>query len=990
MSADDASTQKYLSPDPTLAPGTTHSGFTVLRVEPVSEIEGQAYVLRHDATGARALWLACPDTNKSFAIAFKTPPADDTGVFHIIEHSVLCGSDRYPVKEPFVNLLKTSMQTFLNALTFPDKTMYPVASTNTADLENLMGVYLDAVLHPAIYDRPRIFEQEGWHLEVEGEGTKTRLAYNGVVLNEMKGALSDPDDVLFQAVLTRLFPDTCYRFESGGTPRAIPTLTYERFLDAHARHYDLANSYTILYGDLDPERELAFVDERFRGACRRGAGAPNPLALQPPVAPAASQVRMATSPANAALGIGYVVGTAAERTRVMATDVLLDAIAGSNEAPLKRRVLDSGLCDEFDPMLVDGLAQPLVLLEAKGLREGAAEKLRPLVEATCAELVQGGIPRERLVAALSQAEFNLREGDWGRYPDGVALSMQVMEGWLYDDERPLDYVRYEDALAELKAGLDEGYFERLLDELVCANPHSAEVELVPCEEGDAAEEAAELAARRARMGDADVAAVAAEVEALRAEQEAPDTPEAVATLPQLTVTDIEPPAPVLAPFEAEAPLPCLAHELPSRGIDYVYHYFDLRRLSASELPYAGLLTELLGRLGTASHTASELDTIVETNLGGLDFFIEVRGRDDDPAYARPMLVVGASALADHVADLAHIPAEVWATTDFSDLDRIRDILTQRKIAIEQYLTTSGHSAAVARTSTYFSAASLAAGSVGGVDYYLFLSRLLAHWEVTGPELAFRLPELAARVFTADEVCVSFTGPARDRARFWDLAGDLGLVRAGETACAHVLALPARGPHNEGFVIPSNVSFVARGSARSALDEGSLGAWQVVTRPLSYDYLWNEVRVKGGAYGVGFKRPTSGLRQFWSFRDPNVDATLARFDATSAWLASWEPTSDELAGYVVSQVAAHDTPTKARALARRQDGLWFDGRPQGWRDDIRAQELAVGVEELRALAAPLGDAGAPTGVCVFGPREALEASSLDLEVTELVGSTPDEG
>ena len=268
------------APDAALAVGTRHAGFTVTHVEAVPEISGQAYVLRHDASGARALWLACADVNKSFAISFKTPPADDTGVFHILEHSVLCGSDAYPVKEPFVNLLKTSMQTFLNALTFPDKTMYPVASTNTADLENLMGVYLDAVLHPAIYRRPRIFEQEGWHLEVEGAGADARLSYNGVVFNEMKGALSDPDDVLYQALSRQLFPDTAYRFESGGNPRAIPTLTYEEFLQTHARHYALPNSYTVLYGDMDIDRELAFIDERFRNAAERDAGEPNPLALQ--------------------------------------------------------------------------------------------------------------------------------------------------------------------------------------------------------------------------------------------------------------------------------------------------------------------------------------------------------------------------------------------------------------------------------------------------------------------------------------------------------------------------------------------------------------------------------------------------------------------------------------------------------------------------------------------------------------------------------------
>ena len=970
-------------PDAALAVGTHHAGFTVTHVEPVPEISGCAYVMRHDASGARAMWLACADANKSFAISFKTPPADDTGVFHILEHSVLCGSDAYPVKEPFVNLLKTSMQTFLNALTFPDKTMYPVASTNTADLENLMGVYLDAVLHPAIYHHPRIFEQEGWHLEVEGEGKDARLTYNGVVFNEMKGALSDPDDVLYQALSRQLFPDTAYSFESGGNPRAIPTLTYEKFLETHARHYALSNSYTILYGDMDIDRELAFVDRHFRGAAQRDAGDPNPLLVQAPIAPAAARVEMATAPGNATVGVSYVIGTAADRTRVMAVDVLLDALCGSNEAPLKRRIMDAGLADDFQAMLLDGMLQPQAMFQLKGAGEGAAEKFRKLLEETCAELAEKGIPRDKLAAALAQAEFNLREGDWGGYPDGVALSMCAMSSWLYDDEHPLDYVHYEDALAELKGGLDNGLFERVLRELVCENPHAAEVDLVPVEGGDAAEEAAELERRRAAMTNEELAAVATEVTALRAEQEAPDTPEGLATLPQLTVTDIEEPAAEPQGADVQAPLPCIAHELDTHGIDYVYHYFDLRRCRAEELPYVGVLSDLLGKLDTRRHSASDLDTHIELNLGGLDVFLETYTRDNDLTFAAPALVVGACALSEKIEQLASIPREVWGETLFSDHERIRDILTQRKVGMEQYFTGSGHSASVARAGSYFSAASKASGLMGGVDYYLFLKDLLANWDARKQELSAVLSGLATRIFTADEVTVSFIGPTEDRERFWAAGGDLGLAMAGEKACAHALDLGTLAPSNEGFVIPSNVSYVARAWAPSAQDPGEQGVWAVATRALTYDYLWNEVRVKGGAYGTGFKHSGERVRTFWSFRDPHVDETLARYDDAYAWLKGWQPTEDELAGYVVSTVASHDAPVKPRAMARRQDVARFGGREAGWRDEIRRQELGCTVGQVRDLARVLADQ-TPSGICVFGGREALETAGAELEIRELVG------
>ena len=970
--------KNFTDPRPDLAAGTRHAGFTVTSAEPLPELSGTAYVMHHEATGARALWLACADVNKAFAISFKTPPADDTGVFHILEHSVLCGSERYPVKEPFVNLLKTSMQTFLNALTFPDKTMYPVASTNAADLENLMSVYLDAVLHPAIWHRRRIFEQEGWHLEAADDGT---LSYNGVVLNEMKGAMSDPDDVLYQALTRRLFPDTCYRFESGGNPRAIPTLTYEAFLDTHARHYAPSNAYVFLYGDLDVDRELALVDEALRGAAERGVGAPNELAPQTPVRAGRTEVRMATAPSNSEVGLSYVIGTAADRTRVLAADVLLDALCGSNEAPLKRRVLDAGLADDFSATLIDGVLQPQVMFTLKGLRPGAGEKFRALVESACAELAEGGIPREKLEASLAQAEFNLREGDWGGYPDGVALAMQAMSSWLYDDARPVDYLRYEDALAELKRGLDEGLFERLLRELVCESAHCAEVELVPVEADDADEEAAELARLRAGMGEKDLEAVRAEVAALRAEQEAPDSPEALATLPQLRPSDIGPAPAEPAPLDVAAPLPCVAHELDTHGIDYVYHYFDLRRLDFAELPYAGLLTDLLGRLATARHSASDLDTLVETRLGGLDFFVETHTRDDDLSFAAPTLVVGASALSEKADALTELPAEVWGETDFTDLARIRDILTQRRVALEQYYLSSGHAAALGRTGTYFSAAAVASSAMGGLDYYLFLRELLEHWDERAAELPGRLAGVARRVFAADNVTVSFTGPADDRARFWERGGTLGLVPAEDAGDR--LVVPAPEPRREAFVIPSDVAYVARASAPSAVDPGSIGTWQVATRALTYDYLWNEVRVKGGAYGVGFKRSTEGLRQFWSYRDPSVDATLGRYDGAAAWLAGWRPTEDELDGYVVATVAAHDAPVKPRQLARRQDVARFNGRPAAWRDEVRAQELAATADDVRALAAALADAEAPSGVCVFGGRDAIEASEVAFDaVTEL--------
>ena len=965
---------------PTLLVGSVHAGFEVIGVESLPEIAATAFVMRHNATGARALWLACDDANKSFAIAFKTPPKDDKGVFHIIEHSVLCGSDRFPVKEPFVNLLKTSMQTFLNALTFADKTMYPVASTNTKDLENLMDVYLDAVLHPAIYDRPRIFEQEGWHLEVDDEGN---LCYNGVVFNEMKGATSDPDDVLLLGVDRALFPDTCYGFESGGDPRAIPTLTYEEFVDAHARHYDLANSYIILYGDMDIERELAFVNERLGQATKRDAGAPNPLVMQDPVTPALSRVNMATAPENASVALAYVIGTFAQRERILATDILVDTLCGSNEAPLKRAVLDAGLGDDLVPMLMDGELQPRIVLVLKGAKEGVAERFRTLVEETCAQLCDEGIERDRLAASLAQMEFHLREQDFGAYPAGIAYSMAAMSGWLYDDDCPVEHLRFEDALSNMRDQLEDGYFEQLLRKLVCQSTHSAEVELVPVEDGAAAAEEAELAQLRASLDDDDLKGIAREVEALRLEQEMPDDPEALAKLPRLSVSDIEPPKPEPEACDVEAPLPCIAHELETRGICYVYHYFDLSHLDYDELPYVGVLSDLLGKLATTEHTAAQLDTLAQLNLGNMSFYTQAFGRTEDRTFVAPAFVVGASALSHNVDKLASIPHEVWSGTLFDDVDRMYALLQQRRIAMEQRLTNAGHSASMARLTSYWSASAKASDMLGGIDYYLFLKQLLSAWDERKGELADRLTGLAPRVFAADNVTTSFVGSSADRERFWQDGGTLGLEALGIEQRRFVV--PQLEPRNEAFVIPSNVSYVSAGSAPDDAQSVPQGTWHVAKRVLSYDYLWNEVRVKGGAYGCGFRSTESGLTQFWSYRDPSVDATLERYDATTAWLRAWEPSEDELSGYIVSTIASHDAPVKPRAMAVRQDTLRFSGKPKGWRDQMRAEEIATTAEDLRAVANPLSAFDESRCVCVFGPREAINASRVEFDdVVDLMG------
>ncbi|MFR6289719.1 MAG: insulinase family protein [Adlercreutzia equolifaciens subsp. celatus] len=959
-------------------------GFTAVKSEPVSEVEGMVHLMRHAASGARLMFIENDDANKAFSITFKTPAADDTGVFHILEHSVLCGSEKFPVKEPFVNLLKTSMQTFLNAMTFPDKTMYPVASTNEQDLVNLMDVYLDAVFHPDIYRRPVIFQQEGWHRELEGEGEDARLVVNGVVYNEMKGALSEPDSVLYDGLSAALFPDTTYRFESGGTPAAIPTLTYEGFLENHRRHYRPDNAYIILYGNLDADRFLGFLDERYLAPLAAKECGPldiNPLGLQAPVAPAPVVVPMATAPENACAAVGFVIGRAAERERIVAADILMDAIMGANESPLKRALLDAGIADDAIGYVADSVAQPFAVVSLRGARPGAAEKLRAIVEAEARRLAEGGLDRELVRAALSHAEFVMRERNFG-YPDGVVLAMSAMAGWLYADDDPAAYLRFEDVFASLREKVEEGYFETLLRELFLDNDHRACAEVVPTESDEAAEEAEAAGEREAaaELTEDETASIREAVRALREAQEALDAPESLEKLPQLSRADIgEAPAEAMWEVGECGPWCLIRHHLPCRGIAYAYRYFAMDGLAFDELPYATVLACVLGKLDTARHTAAELDTLVQAHLGNLGFAVEVHEDAEDRERIRPMFVMGSSALDEEVPWAARLAEEVLRETDFADTERIRDILGQRRIAMEQAFASAGHSAAMARVASYYLPAGVVREALSGVGFYRFLKELLAHFDERAGELAAKLADLAARLFTDGGCTLSFGGSEEALDAYREASAPFDGM-----AGAPVLTVPAPEDKHEAFVVASDVTYTACGWDRRLLGEPYGGTWLLASRILSYDFLWTEVRVKGGAYGAGFQTTRSGSSRFYSYRDPRIDETVERFRTAGDWLAGvFSPTESEMDGYVVSTVASLDAPAKARELLRRQDGLCFSGATLADRARVREEVRAARTEDVRALA-PLVDAIAGAGcVCAFGNGEVIRASGEDFNVVDLL-------
>ena len=997
-----------------LVPGTTCHGFAVERCETVPELDSDAYVLRHTVSGARLLYLACDDENKAFAIGFKTPPADSTGVFHILEHSVLCGSAKFPVKEPFVDLIKSSMQTFLNAMTYPDKTIYPVATTNEQDLYNLMDVYLDAVFNPAIYTKPTIFEQEGWHYELdlpegaEGEGDgnpaslrEGTLRYNGVVFNEMKGALSDPMSVLDDAVNAALFPDTAYAHESGGDPRAIPALTYEQFLDTHARHYNPSNSYITLYGDLDVDRALAFLDERYlsqsSAASRRmdaavaagedpSALAPNPLVVQTPVTCEYKRVEMATTPENALVGLGFVLGSALDRKRTIAADILFEALLGSNEAPVKKAILAAALGGNVVSYTAAESLQPYELIMLQNAQPGVARELRRVFQDACRDLCEHGVPRERLEAIISSNEYDLRQRDYG-IADGVAIACDALSTWLYDDDAATLALKYGPVYEELRGELDGSYFEDLLRELVLENDHMTLVELVPVDaaEGSESAEAAELAARRDAMTDVELADVVERTAALRAAQEAEDTPEAKDTLPRLRVSDIgearpEPPLVV----DTTAPIPCLRHGIPTNRLAYAMQYFDLSRVAFEDLPYVTLLCRLLKQLPTSEHSAEELDNLLAGKLGFLSFTTEVMTQPDVDG-VRPYLLVSAGALSEKIDALASLPREVWSSTLLldADADRVRDVLTQIRIGLEQGFINNGHSAALGRAMSYSSPSAVVREQLSGVDFYLFLRDLLDHFDERLDDLRAKLTELAGRIFVADGCMASFTGSDEDFDAYWDAAGDLGLG-AGDGAGRDALVVPAPCDRHEAFVIPSDICFAARACDPRRLGIDVTGAWAVAANALSYDYLWNEIRVKGGAYGCGFRAAGERQAAFYTYRDPAIDPSIERVARAGEWLGSFEPDEAAFEGFIVSCVSGMDAPVKPYALTKRRNTTYLAGLDPHAREERRAQMLAATPGELRSLGTDVTRIAAESPTCVFGGRDVIAKSNADFNVVDLLG------
>ncbi len=889
--------------------------YTLLRQETVEELQSEAYLLRHKKSGARLFLLSNEEENKVFTIGFRTPVSDSTGVPHILEHSVLCGSEKFPVKDPFIEMEKSSLQTYLNALTFADKTLYPVASCNEKDFQNLMDVYMDAVLHPAIYREPKIFRQEGWHYELHSP--EEPLAINGVVYNEMKGAFSSPDEVLERYCQAALFPDTTYQYESGGDPEVIPDLTYEEFLNFHRTFYHPSNSYIYLYGNMDMEEKLNWLDRAY--LCHyTEIHVPSEIPCQKAFPrPVEQEVfypleRGESTEGQTWLSVQWVLGTALDPVLYVAFQVLEYVLISAPGAPLRKALVDAGLGKDVFGGYRNWILQPYFSLVAKDTDKERLEEFRSLVARTLWDLVENGLDPKALRAGINNLEFRSREADFGPYPRGLMYGIQCFDSWLYGGD-PLMHLKYEETFAFLKSQLDTGYFESLVKRYFLDNSHQAIVVMSP-KPGLSEEREEALAARlesyKNSLSPEGVQQLIRETEELAAYQDEPSSPEALATLPRLGREDI---GHSIRKYCTEERLcgetPVMFHRTFTGGIAYLRFLFDARRVKPEEIPYLGLLRSVLCLVDTREHAYPDLCNEINIQTGGVGGAVSVFEQVQQPGSFYPYFEVQTKVLYKKIPQMLALIREILQDSLFTDEKRLRELVSQMKSRGEMQLSGNGHSTAVLRANSYGSPVSWYNEQLGGVTYFRFLEDLERDFDARKDELKEKLTELAGHLFCRGNLLVSLTA---DEEGYRDFAAELPRflerLAPGQQ--------PEGGPlgegfplevRNEGFTTPGQVVYVARCGNFLQAGLPYTGALRVLRGILGDEYLWNQVRVKGGAYGCMCNFGRTGGGYFCSYRDPNLSRTNQVYEEIVPYLESFSMEEEELTKFIISAIGSLDRP-----------------------------------------------------------------------------------
>lgn len=950
----------------------------------VKELNSEAMILEHKKTGARIFLLSNEDENKVFTIGFRTPPSDSTGVPHILEHSVLCGSEKFPVKDPFVELVKGSLNTFLNAMTYPDKTVYPVASCNDKDFQNLMDVYMDAVLHPNIYNEEKIFMQEGWHYEMESEDGP--VTYNGVVYNEMKGAFSSPESVLDRYTRNVLFPDTCYSNESGGAPDAIPSLTYEEFLDFHRKYYHPSNSFIYLYGDMDMAEKLDWLDREYLSRYDRQA-VDSEIHMQKPFdKPEEREIFYSitdSEPEEQAtyLSVNTVVGDDLNPLHYMAFQILEYTLIDAPGAPLKEELVKAGIGQDILGGYENGILQPYFSVIAKDADKEQLGEFLAVVKGTLRKLADQGINKKSLLAGINYYEFRYREADFGSAPKGLMYGLQSMDSWLYDGD-PLMHLEYEKTFEFLKKAVDEGYFEDLIRTFLLDNPFEAVITVSPKRNLTAIEDEnlrKKLAEYKKSLTESEIRVLVEKTKELKTYQDTPSPREDLEKIPLLKREDIEEkPEKLCLEVKEMDGTTVLCHNMFTSGIGYLKVMFDTNRVPSEDLPYVGLLKAVLGYVNTKEHSYSDLANEINLNSGGISLSVTSFPNLSDPEKFTGAFTASARVLYDKLDFGFTMIGEMLMDSILDDGKRLGEIVGEMKSRSQAKLNAAAHSAAVARATSYFSATSAFNDVTGGIAYYQFLEDMAKNYDSKKEVLMQKLKETAGRLFTADNMTVSYTA---DDEGFQYLESAMKLLKdkLPKTGGPAYPFIWEKGNRNEGFMTSSQVNYVARCGTFSGSGYSYTGALRVLKPILGYDYLWLNIRVKGGAYGVMNSAGRSGEGYFVSYRDPNLKETDQVFEGVAEYLEQFDADERDMTKYVIGTISDLDTPLLPPYKGAKAVSAWYSGVTDEMLAEERRQILTAKPEDIRALAGIIRAILDTGSFCVVGNAEKIK------ENKELFGS-----
>ena len=954
--------------------------YELQKEEDLKGIKAKGYLLRHRKSGARVVYIENDDNNKVFSIGFRTPPSDSTGVPHIMEHSVLCGSRNFPAKDPFVELVKGSLNTFLNAMTYPDKTVYPVASCNDQDFQNLMHVYMDAVFYPNIYEHEEIFRQEGWSYQLDS--AEDKLKYNGVVYNEMKGAFSSPEGVLDRVILNTLFPDTSYANESGGDPEVIPELTYEQFLDFHRKFYHPSNSYIYLYGDMDIEEKLHWLDQEYLGKYDREP-VDSRIRFQEPFAEMQEKVipySIASEESeedNTYLSYNKVVGTSLDKELYLAFQILDYALLSAPGAPLKKALTDAGIGKDIMGSYDNGIYQPIFSVIAKNANEEKKEEFIQVIEDVLRASVKNGIDTKAIEAGINYYEFRYREADFGNYPKGLMYGLQMMDSWLYDEEKPFIHIEALDTFEFLKKQIGTGYYEALIQNYLLDNPHGAIVIVTP-EKGRTACMEAELEEKlqeyKASLTAEEIETFVQKTHALEDYQSEPESEENLEKIPVLKREDISREIePIINEKLTLAGVPVIFHEIETNGIGYVDVLFDMSLVEEQDLPYVGILQSVLGIIDTERYDYGTLFNEINVNTGGIGTSLELYNdvtNIREKAFKATFEIKG-KALYGKLPVAFDMMREILMESKLDDGKRIREILAMLKSRLLMKFQSSGHVTAVLRAQSYASPAAKLKDMTNGIAFYETVSYIEEHFEEEKEKLSEKLIDLSKKLFCGDNMMLSYTAAREGLEGLEEMVEKLKNSLHTRTAEEDKRCVIHCEKKNEGFKTASKVQYVAK--AGNFIDQGVAytGALQILKVIMSYDYLWQNIRVKGGAYGCMSNFNRIGEGYFVSYRDPNLKRTLDVYDGVVDYLKNFTVSERDMTKYIIGTMSGIDQPMTPASKGERSMNLYMNKVSAEMIREERNQILDAEQDDIRALYKVAEAVLQADQMCVIGGEDKIE-------------------